>query len=67
VAKAKRVCFLSIAQHHEVLHSLSVAVAMLKGRPGIQVEVAAASPEPLADVSTPPSEPAVFSKLWQAA
>lgn len=36
-----RICFLYIAQAHQVLHSLSVAVALARGRPDIQVDVAA--------------------------
>ena len=36
-----RVCFLYIAQAHQVLHSLSVAVALARARPDIQVDVAA--------------------------
>jgi hypothetical protein len=35
------VCFLYIAQAHQVLHSLSVAVALARTRPDIQVDVAA--------------------------
>jgi hypothetical protein len=45
VAAAKRVCFLYIAQHHQVWHSLSVAVAMARRWPAIKVEVAATTPE----------------------
>ncbi|WP_423752943.1 hypothetical protein [Caulobacter vibrioides] len=41
MANAKRVCFLSIAQHHQVWHSLSVAVVMTRGWPDIGVEMAA--------------------------
>lgn len=36
-----RICFLYIAQAHQVLHSLSVAVALARERPDIQVDVAA--------------------------
>lgn len=36
-----RVCFLYIAQAHQVLHSLSAAVALAQARPDIQVDVAA--------------------------
>jgi hypothetical protein len=45
VAAAKRVCFLYIAQHHQVWHSLSVAVAMARRWPAIKVEIAATTPE----------------------
>lgn len=38
---AARICFLYIAQAHQVLHSLSVAVALARARPDIQVDVAA--------------------------
>lgn len=41
MAAAKRVCFLYIAQHHQVWHSLSVAVAMARRWPTIKVEIAA--------------------------
>lgn len=51
MAKAKRVCFLYIAQHHQVWHSLSVAVAMAKLWPHIKVEIAATTPELLDYVS----------------
>ncbi|MFN9849483.1 MAG: glycerophosphotransferase, partial [Alphaproteobacteria bacterium] len=36
-----RVCFLYIAQAHQVLHSLSVAVSLAASRPDLQVDVAA--------------------------
>lgn len=45
MAAAKRVCFLYIAQHHQVWHSLSVAVAMARRWPAIKVEIAATTPE----------------------
>jgi hypothetical protein len=51
VATAKRVCFLYIAQHHQVWHSLSVAVAMARRWPAIKVEIAATTPELLDYVS----------------
>lgn len=56
MARAKRVCFLYIAQHHQVWHSLSVAVAMAKLWPHIQVEIAATTPELLDYVSSLLSE-----------
>ncbi|PZR36981.1 glycerophosphotransferase [Caulobacter segnis] len=40
-----RVCFLYIAQHHQVWHSLSVAVAMARGWPRLRVEIAATTRE----------------------
>jgi hypothetical protein len=52
VAAAKRVCFLYIAQHHQVWHSLSVAVAMARRWPGVKVEIAATTPELLAYVDS---------------
>lgn len=36
-----RVCFLYIAQSHQILHSISVAVALARGRPDVEVHVAA--------------------------
>ena len=45
MAASKRVCFLYIAQHHQVWHSLSVAVAMARRWPTIKVEIAATTPE----------------------
>ena len=42
-----RVCFLYIAQAHQVLHSLSAAVALAQARPDIQVDVAATDPDVL--------------------
>ncbi|MCY1647166.1 glycerophosphotransferase [Caulobacter sp. SL161] len=56
MAKAKRVCFLYIAQHHQVWHSLSVAVAMVRLWPHIKVEIAATTPELLDYVSSLLSE-----------
>ena len=44
---AARVCFLYIAQAHQVLHSLSAAVALARERPDIQVDVAATDPDVL--------------------
>lgn len=42
-ARATRICFLYIAQPHQVWHSLSTAVALARGWPEIQVEIAATS------------------------
>ncbi len=42
-ARATRICFLYIAQPHQVWHSLSTAVALARGWPQIQVEIAATS------------------------
>lgn len=39
-----RVCFLYIAQKHQVLHSLSAAVELARHRNDVEVEVAATSP-----------------------
>ena len=47
-APAGRVCFPYIAQAHQVLHSLSAAVALARDRPDIQVDVAATDPDVLA-------------------
>lgn len=52
MATAKRVCFLYIAQHHQVWHSLSVAVAMARSWPTIKVEIAATTSELLDYVAT---------------
>jgi hypothetical protein len=45
-----RVCFLYIAQKHQVLHSLSIAHALALGWPEIEVEVAATTPAHIAYV-----------------
>lgn len=42
-ARATRVCFLYIAQPHQVWHSLSTAVALARGWPEVRVEIAATS------------------------
>ena len=42
-ATSARVCFLYIAQAHQVLHSISVASELARSRPDIAVEVAASS------------------------
>ena len=42
-SRATRVCFLYIAQPHQVWHSLSIAVAMARGWPDVRVEIAATS------------------------
>jgi len=47
----KRLCFLYIAQHHQVWHSLSVAVAMARGWPELKIEIAATTRELLDYVS----------------
>ncbi len=40
---AQKVCFLYIAQAHQILHSLPIAVELARGWPQIQVELAATS------------------------
>jgi hypothetical protein len=40
-APSPRVCFLYIAQTHQILHSLPIAVELARGWPEIQVEIAA--------------------------
>jgi len=42
-----KVCFLYIAQTHQILHSLPIAVALARGWPGIEVEIAATAQEHL--------------------
>jgi len=42
-----RVCFLYIAQTHQILHSLPIAIALASGWPGVEVEIAATSQEHL--------------------
>ncbi len=42
-----KVCFLYIAQTHQILHSLPIAVALARGWPGIEVEIAATTQEHL--------------------
>ncbi len=39
--RQRRICFLYIAQAHQVLHSLSVAVALALAHPDVQVDIAA--------------------------
>jgi hypothetical protein len=41
------VCFLYIAQTHQILHSLPIAVALARGWPGVEVEIAATTQEHL--------------------
>lgn len=40
---APKVCFLYIAQTHQILHSLPIALALARGWPQVQVEIAATS------------------------
>lgn len=47
VRPTARVCFLYIAQAHQVPHSLSAAVELARARPDIQVDVAATDPDVL--------------------
>lgn len=42
-----RVCFLYIAQTHQILHSLPIAVALARGWPGLEVEIAATTQDHL--------------------
>ncbi|ALL13246.1 hypothetical protein [Caulobacter henricii] len=42
-----RVCFLYIAQTHQILHSLPIAVALARGWPGLEVEIAATTEDHL--------------------
>lgn len=42
-----KVCFLYIAQTHQILHSLPIAVALAKGWPGLEVEIAATTQDHL--------------------
>lgn len=46
--KRARVCFLYIAQSHQVLHSISVAVSLARRRPDVEVHVAATNEDSLA-------------------
>ncbi len=71
MAAAKRVCFLYIAQHHQVWHSLSVAVAMARRWPGVKVEIAATTPALLdyvegllADLGGAPIELVLLPPTW---
>jgi hypothetical protein len=41
--RRRKVCFLFIAQPHQVLHSLPIALALARGWPQIEVEIAATS------------------------
>jgi hypothetical protein len=42
-----RVCFLYIAQTHQILHSLPIAVALARGWPDISIEIQATTPSHL--------------------
>ncbi len=42
-----KVCFLYIAQTHQILHSLPIAVALARGWPGLEVEIAATTQDHL--------------------
>ena len=42
-----RVCFLYIAQTHQILHSLPIAIAMARGWPDVEVEIAATTQDHL--------------------
>jgi hypothetical protein len=71
VAAAKRVCFLYIAQHHQVWHSLSVAVAMARRWPTIKVEIATTTQDLLdyaaglvADLGGAPIEFVLLPPAW---
>jgi hypothetical protein len=46
-----RVCFLFIAQPHQVLHSLPIALALARGWPEVAVEIAATSQTQLAYIA----------------
>lgn len=46
-ASRPKVCFLYIAQTHQILHSLPIAVALARGWPGLDVEIAATTQEHL--------------------
>lgn len=48
IDRPRRLCFLYIAQIHQVLHSLSVAVELARRSPELSVEVVAATPGHLA-------------------
>ena len=49
--RRRRVCFLFIAQPHQVLHSLPIALALARGWPDVEVEIAATSQTQLDYVS----------------
>ena len=46
-ASRPKVCFLYIAQTHQILHSLPIAVALAKGWPELEVEIAATTQDHL--------------------
>ncbi|WP_425999736.1 glycerophosphotransferase [Caulobacter sp. DWR1-3-2b1] len=46
-ASRPKVCFLYIAQTHQILHSLPIAVALARGWPGLEVEIAATTQDHL--------------------
>ena len=41
--RRRKVCFLFIAQAHQVLHSLPIALALARGWPELDIEIAATS------------------------
>lgn len=66
-----RVCFLYIAQTHQILHSLPIAVALARGWPEITVEIAATTQEHLdyardllAALHAPPIAMRLLSPAW---
>lgn len=68
---AKKVCFLYIAQTHQILHSLSIAIELARNWPQFQVDLAATSPahldyieEALAKLGGAPVRPRLLGPRW---
>jgi len=70
-APRKKVCFLYIAQTHQILHSLSIAVEMARTWPSFEVDLAATSAahldyieEALAKLGGAPVKPRLLGPRW---
>ena len=71
IAPRKKVCFLYIAQTHQILHSLSIAVELARNWPRFEVHLAATSQahldyieEALAKLGGAPVKPRLLGPRW---
>jgi hypothetical protein len=71
IAPRKKVCFLYIAQTHQILHSLSIAVELARHWPSFEVHLAATSPAhldyiegALAKLGGAPVRPRLLGPRW---